>query len=462
MRESIKSITLKKLILFFIGSLVLLVFIIGYNFRELAISSIENKASTISKVVEASITSHMKDGSSIDNHYFFGEIQSIYDINKIKIVKNNNETEDKDIKDVFVSKEKKIVVNDMHNSLRAIIPLKADKNKKVNCLKCHNIENGGVIAVVDIELDVTESKLNSIEYLYIIIGVSILFLVLIVLNFFKVINSHVKKPLEELIISMKKSYNKHEDIDEAQEIFETLEFHEVVHKVNDLNHDILKKQVILEKQNEDLVKLNRQIEDTQKEVLFMMGVVAESRSKETAFHVKRVAEYSYLLARKYGLPKAEAEFLRDIAPMHDIGKVAVSDLVLNKPAKLDKDEFELMKEHTTIGYEILNSTDKEILKKASIVAYEHHEKWDGTGYPRGLKGEDIHIYGRIVAIADVFDALANDRCYKKAWPVEEILTYFKEQRGKQFDPNLIDIFFENLDEFLEIKNILNEEFVFES
>jgi response regulator RpfG family c-di-GMP phosphodiesterase len=461
MRKSIKSITLKKLILFFITSLILLVFIIGYNFRGLALSSIENKANTISKIVEASITSHMKDGSTIDNHYFFSEIQSIYDINQINIIKDNSNDTDNEIQNVFKTAEKKVIVDDNKNILRAIIPLKADQNKRINCLKCHNVSNGSVIAVVDMELDIAESKNISIYYLYIIILMCIIFLVLVILNFFKVISSHVEKPLEELIVNMQNSYHKHADIDENKDIFDTLEFHEVVHKVNDLNHDIVKKQEVLEKQNEDLLKLNKQIENTQKEVLFMMGVVAESRSKETAFHVKRVAEYSYLLAKLLGLPKDECELIRDIAPMHDIGKVAVSDLILNKPAKLTAEEFEIMKTHTTLGYNILNSTDKEVLKKASVVAYEHHEKWDGTGYPRGLSGEDIHIYGRIVAIADVFDALANDRCYKKAWPLEEILAYFKEQRGKQFDPQLIDLFFGNLDQFLEIKNILNEEFVFE-
>jgi response regulator RpfG family c-di-GMP phosphodiesterase len=437
------------------------VIIIGYNFRELALSSIENKAETISKIVEASITSHMKDGGNMDNHYFFGEIQSIYDVNRIKIVKNNSSVVDKDIKEVFESSQKKIVVNDVNNSLRAIIPVVAGANRKVNCLNCHDVKDGSTIAVVDMELDITESKGISLDYLSVIIVMSIIFLILVVLNFFRVINSHVKKPLEELIVSMKNSYNKHEDINESQEIFDTFEFHEVVHKVNDLNHDILKKQAVLEKQNDELRELNVQIEETQKEVLFMMGVVAESHSKETSFHIKRVAQYSYLLAKNYGLPKDEAELLKDIAPMHDIGKVAVSDTILNKPAKLTDEEFELMKSHTTIGYNILTQTDKDILKQAAVVAYEHHERWDGHGYPRGLAGEDIHIYGRIVALADVFDALSSDRVYKKAWPIEDVLEHIKTQRGKHFEPKLVDIFFDNLDEFLEIKNILNEEFVFD-
>jgi len=187
-----------------------------------------------------------------------------------------------------------------------------------------------------------------------------------------------------------------------------------------------------------------------------MGEVGESRSKETGNHVKRVAEYSHLLALLYGLSKKEAEILFTASPMHDIGKVGIPDSILNKAGKLTHEEFEIMKTHADIGYKVLKGSDGEVLKAASIVAYEHHEKYDGTGYPRGLKGDDIHIYGRITAIADVFDALSHDRCYKKAWELDQILTLFKEQKGKHFDPQLIDLFFENLDKFLEIKDKLND------
>lgn len=205
-----------------------------------------------------------------------------------------------------------------------------------------------------------------------------------------------------------------------------------------------------------LINTHLEIEATQKEIVYKMGEVGESRSKETGNHVKRVAEYSHLLALLYGLSKKEAEILFTASPMHDIGKVGIPDSVLNKPGKLTHEEFEIMKTHADIGYQVLKGSDGEVLKAASIVAYEHHEKYDGTGYPRGLKGDDIHIYGRITAIADVFDALSHDRCYKKAWELDQILTLFKEQKGKHFDPKLIDLFFENLDKFLEIKDKLND------
>lgn len=183
-----------------------------------------------------------------------------------------------------------------------------------------------------------------------------------------------------------------------------------------------------------------------------MGAIGETRSKETGNHVKRVAEYSKLLALYYGLGEDEAELLKQVSPMHDIGKVGIPDNILNKPGKFTDKEFEIMKQHSKIGYDMLSGTDKPLLKVASIVAYEHHEKWSGGGYPRGIKGEEIHIFGRITALADVFDALGSDRCYKKKWDDEKIFTLFKEERGRHFEPKLVDIFFENLDQFLKVRD----------
>ncbi len=202
----------------------------------------------------------------------------------------------------------------------------------------------------------------------------------------------------------------------------------------------------------EIRSLNEEIETTQKEVVFTMGAIGESRSKETGNHVKRVAEYSKLLALHYGLLESEAEMLKQASPMHDIGKVAIPDAILNKPGKFNDEEREIMNTHAQCGYEMLNSSNRTLLKAAAIVAYEHHEKWDGSGYPRGMQGEDIHIYGRITALADVFDALGSDRVYKQAWDDEKIFKLFKEERGKHFDPTLIDIFFDNLDEFKKIRN----------
>ena len=200
------------------------------------------------------------------------------------------------------------------------------------------------------------------------------------------------------------------------------------------------------------LKLNEDIITTQQEVIATMGAIGETRSKETGEHVLRVAEYSRLLALKAGLSQEEADILKMASPMHDIGKVGIEDSILNKPGKLTKAEFEIMKTHAQLGYKMLSGSSQKLLQTAAIVAYAHHEKWNGEGYPLGLRGEDIHIYGRITAIIDVFDALSHDRVYKKAWPLEQVLELLQSESGKHFDPTLIDLFFKNIDEFLEIRD----------
>lgn len=218
----------------------------------------------------------------------------------------------------------------------------------------------------------------------------------------------------------------------------------------ELNNEHLEEQVnsrIIE-----IVALNKDVKDTQKEIVFTMGAIAESRSKETGNHVRRVAEYSKELALHCGIHEYDADLLKQASPMHDIGKVGIPDTILNKPGKLDADEWKIMQTHAELGYEMLRHSNKELLQIAAKVSYEHHEKWDGSGYPNGLKGEDISIEGRITAIADVFDALGSDRVYKKAWSDEKIFKLFEEESGKHFDPNLIDIFMRHIDDFLAIRD----------
>jgi len=200
----------------------------------------------------------------------------------------------------------------------------------------------------------------------------------------------------------------------------------------------------------DNLSLAREIIDTQKEVIFTLGEIVETRSKETAHHVTRVAEACYLLALGYGMDEKTAERLRLASPMHDVGKIGIPESILHKPGKLTEEEFEIIKTHSETGYYILKHSKRKIMQTAAIVAWQHHEKWDGTGYPQGLSGEDIHIYGRIAAIADVYDALSHKRCYKEAWPAEQVIKLFKEESGRHFDPKLVDIFLMDIDRFYEI------------
>lgn len=201
---------------------------------------------------------------------------------------------------------------------------------------------------------------------------------------------------------------------------------------------------------------HKDLEETQKEIIFRMGEIGEWRSKETGFHVKRVAEYSRLLGQLYGLTKEESDVLYFASPMHDIGKVGIPDAILKKPGKLDKDEWTIMMTHAEIGYNILKDSKRSILQAAATIAYEHHEKWDGSGYPNAKSADDIHIYGRITALADVFDALGSKRCYKEAWSNEETLSFIQEQKGKHFDPKLVELFINNIDIFLVIKEKYKE------
>jgi response regulator RpfG family c-di-GMP phosphodiesterase len=197
--------------------------------------------------------------------------------------------------------------------------------------------------------------------------------------------------------------------------------------------------------------LTEEIVATQREVVLTLGEVVETRSKETAHHVKRVAEYSYLLAVKAGLSEERAHLLRMASPMHDVGKIGIPDSILFKPGKLNDEEFSIIKTHTVIGHSILKASHRRIMRTAATIALQHHEHWDGGGYPHGLVEDETHIFGRITALADVFDALSCDRVYKKAWPLSEVVDYLREKRGRQFDPALVDIFLENLDEMLAIR-----------
>ena len=198
--------------------------------------------------------------------------------------------------------------------------------------------------------------------------------------------------------------------------------------------------------------LTDELEESQREIIFTISEIAEQRSNETGQHVKRVALYSRLLAKACGLSSQEVENIYVASPMHDIGKMAIPDSILKKPGKLLPDEMEVMKGHAHIGFDMLKSSKRAILKMSAIIAKEHHEKYDGSGYPLGLKGEEISIVARIVALADVFDALGSRRIYKEKWDTESILAFIKKERGKHFDPSIVDLFFENIDEILKIHN----------
>lgn len=192
---------------------------------------------------------------------------------------------------------------------------------------------------------------------------------------------------------------------------------------------------------EDLVvERTRDLEQARLEILERLALAAEYRDDDTQQHAWRIGRTCALLAVGIGLPETEVELVRRAAPLHDIGKIGISDVILLKPGKLTDDEFEVIKTHTTIGAGILSGSHSPLLRLAEEIALTHHERWDGRGYPRGLSGEEIPLEGRIVAVADVFDALSHERPYKEAWPVEDAVTEILSQAGRQFDPGLVDAF----------------------
>lgn len=190
--------------------------------------------------------------------------------------------------------------------------------------------------------------------------------------------------------------------------------------------------------------------DTRLQIVRRLGRAAEFRDNETGLHIVRMSKVSALLGEAAGMDAGQCELLLNASPMHDIGKIGIPDHILLKPGKFEPHEWEIMKTHATIGAEILSGDDSELLTMARDIALSHHEKWDGSGYPNGLAGEDIPLVGRIVALADVFDALTSERPYKKAWSTEAALAYLNEQRERHFDTRLVDLFLECLPAILAI------------
>jgi len=197
---------------------------------------------------------------------------------------------------------------------------------------------------------------------------------------------------------------------------------------------------------------------TRQQIIRRLGRAAEFKDNETGNHVLRMSHYSRLIAEAHGLGTEAADIVFSTAPMHDIGKIGIPDSILLKPGKLDADEWEIMRQHPLMGAEIIGKHDNELLETARIISLSHHEKWDGSGYPLGLKGEEIPLEGRIVALADVLDALLSKRPYKPAFSVEHSLELIEAESGRHFDPALMVALKKALPEILRIKEIFADEY----
>lgn len=234
---------------------------------------------------------------------------------------------------------------------------------------------------------------------------------------------------------------------------------EVLNRIHNLLEVRLLHKAVLN-QNQQLAcevdKKTREVRSTQLEIIRRLCRAAEFRDDETGAHVIRMSLYSTKLGRALDFGDAEAELLLNATPMHDVGKIGIPDRILFKSGKLNEDEWTIMQTHTTIGARLLSGHESELMQMAQRIALTHHERWDGSGYPLGLKAEDIPLEGRIAALGDAFDALTTERPYKPAWSVEDAVAEIEAQKGKHFDPKLADMFIKILPEILEIKNSYEE------
>ena len=243
------------------------------------------------------------------------------------------------------------------------------------------------------------------------------------------------------------------DVEELKlRTFNQASFYKAQKELESLNANLDK---LVEQRTVELNSALKHAKETEYEISLRLGTASEYRDLETGMHIKRMSRYSALLGNLLGMDEEEEELLLYSSPLHDIGKIGIPDAILLKPGKLDENEFTFMKQHARIGGLMLQDGENyPIIKAGQIIASQHHEKYDGSGYPHGLKGEEIHIYARIVAIADVFDALSSKRVYKPAFELTKTLTIMKEGKGTHFDPALIDLFMEHIDKFLEIQKAL--------
>ncbi|MFC1748977.1 HD-GYP domain-containing protein [Pseudomonadota bacterium] len=463
-KPSIKTITVKSLINVLLAIAITVLLITGYNFRAISKAAIENQALAHAELVKAGLTAHMKAGIMELRAYYLGEIKELHQITELEIIRGEEVSKqfgpgnpvwernsmDGLAREAFSLAEPRFLITEfsMRPSIRVVIPYIASSQGALNCLSCHMVEEGTVLGAVDMVLDVTDYRNHAVIALGGLFALSFVALVLVLFNTSRTIQNYVQQPLNMLVDNAMTAYSKQRPV--PTEPYKSREFTEVADEFNLFNAEIIAHQNELKDKNRQLIQLNEEIESTLRETVYTIGVIEEKRSKETANHTKRVALYGQLLARKLNLPEKDVDLIADASPLHDIGKLGVPDDILLKPGRFTDDERRIMESHPLIGYEMFKHSERDVLVAAGIICREHHEKWDGTGYPRSLKGADIHLYSRIIALADVFDALYAPRIYKASWGLGKVIDHVREERGKHFDPKLVDIFLESIDEFVAI------------
>lgn len=452
--------TLRRILPLMLGLMVCILIVIALNLRSLVLESMEERVLSIAEVTKAGLTAHMKAGQMDKRGYFIDEIATMPYIESLTIIRSdaicdqfgdcNSRTEkraDPFIRSILEAQKPYFDISEWGGkaTLRAVVPYIATSEGGLNCLACHHVPENTALGAVDIRIDVTQYRNQAWTNLVVLFVIVSFFTFLIAFNTSSIIERYVRRPMLDLIHYAKSVFYRGDA--SLPPSFNTREFDDVAHQFLHFGEELREREHRIEQAALSFHSLNDEIDSTLKQTLFAMGEAEEKRSKETRNHTRRVVEYSRLIGTLYGLDDEEVELLASAAPLHDIGKIAIPDSILLKPEKLTVEESTIMQMHATMGYDILRHSERDVLLAAATIAHQHHERWDGRGYPRGLIGKEIHIFGRIVAIADVMDALATKRVYKSPWPLESIKDYFLTERGKAFDPELIDLVVLHFDRF---------------
>ena len=450
MKKTIKNITLIRLIQIFLLSISIITAIIAFGYRAAYQNILENDAVTISKAIKAGLTSHMKANIMEKKQYFLNEIATINNVDNITITKIEKEHSfyPPNLQAVLKTKEAYYSWDDINGKFQATLPYIATAQGTLNCLSCHDSKDGDVLGIIDLDIDITDSQELVIKYGYFLVALLMFFAFIILANMSSLIDKYISKPLSHVIDEGEQAYNTHSSLN--TDAYESRELEKVAMNINDFNQDVILKENEIYKKNTELETLNEEIESTLRDTMMAMGEIEEIRSEETKNHTARVSKLSALIAKEYGLSDEDIKLIELASPLHDIGKVGITDDILQKPGKLTENEFTIMKGHAELGYRVLKHSQRKVLQAAANIAYSHHEKYNGKGYPQGLKGEQIPVFARIVAIVDVMDALLCRRIYKDAWSIEDVRALILQERGEHFEERLADIVLDKFDDYVKI------------
>jgi len=461
-KPSIQNITLRHIVNLLILLAIVTVFMTGYHFHQLSQKALYNQALVHAEIVKAGLTAHMKAEVMPKRDYFLEEINQLENIRSLNIIrgpavinqfgigKHVVNTPNNENRSVFETSEALYIPNEFSitPSVRVIIPYIASSEGVLNCLICHQAEEGDVLGAIDLVLDISGYMRWSYLVFISILLISVCFLVLILFSASKSIKKNIQQPLENLIKAAREAYRHNQPL--IIDDFKSSEFCEIAKEINQFNSSVLTQQHTLQEKSQQLIHLNEEIETTLRDSIFTMGEIVEKRSHEPYNHTRRISEYSRLLATLAGLTEQEVETVAAAAPLHDVGKIGIPDDIVLNPNTLDDKQQIIFEQHSLIGYAMLKHSKRGILQAAALVALQHHENWNGFGYPVGMLGERIHIYARIVRLADELDQLLASESGQPIRQISEVLPVILEQSGTVFDPHLAKLLIDNGGEFFTI------------